>query len=161
MSKKSEFEITKNMSKLNYEFLRQRFQLRNGKLAKIVKTYNGYTYLAGYLTRAEIPVQQFNTIYVALSFVPVYDNSNIRFFKSIAMNKVITGGERCFNKLLNGKYKAQTLYEFFKNSSDDYTQDFLEMNLFNDDQTFFEYVKKFDEQINKYYKNKNVVTFVV
>lgn len=162
MSKKSEFEITKNMSKLNYEFLRQRFQLRNGKLAKIVKTYKNYTYLAGYLVRAEIPCKDIKNKIVALSYVPVYDlKTNKKFFKAIAMNKVIIGGERCLNKFLNNNYHLQTLSELFNESNDQNTKDFMEMNLFYEDPEFFKYVKKFEEKIKKYYKNKNVLTIVV
>jgi hypothetical protein len=79
------------------------------------------------------------------------------------MNKVLVGGKRKF-KFLNklNKLKNEHLISKFNEPE---TLSKEDLDYFKNDNfsynDFYEYIKTFEEKINKYYKNKKVITLVV
>lgn len=158
--------FNKNVTENTWKEISNEFKNRNGYLCKMInKALPDSKNLMGYLVRAEIPQGIYpDTIFLALSFVPNLELvNNTKFVKSVAMNKVLVGGERRF-KFLNKLNEPKNEYLISKFISPE-TLSKEDLDYFKNDNfsynDFYEYVKTFEEKINKYYKNKKVITLVV
>lgn len=158
--------FNKNIDETTWQEISNEFKNRNGYLSKMLnKALPDSQKLAGYLARAEIPQEDPNTVILAFSFVPNTELiNNAKFLKSVAMNKVIVGGERKLNNLKKKSAKIENEYLSHKFISPENAEsevlNYFESNDFSYND-FYEYVKTFEEKINKYYTNKNIITLVV
>lgn len=161
-------KVNAYVGKDQFKSLFDRFLSYHGYMTKLVNKANND--LSGYLLRAEIPLKNIanvpkNNVYVAITFVP---NNNIRntpvFLKSVGINKVLIAGERKLkNYIKNGiELVSDSILNYFKKPSE-LTKEELKMfdnNEFNYNE-FYNYIGAFENKTKNYYKDKNVVVFVV
>lgn len=161
-------KVNKYVGKNQFKSLFDKFLNYHGYMTKLVnKATND---LSGYLLRAEIPLKNINNVpknnvYVAITFVP---NNNIRntpvFLKSVGINKVLVAGERKLKNYIknNVELVSDSILNYFKKPNE-LTEKELEMfksEAFNYNE-FYNYIGAFENKTKSYYKNKNVVVFVV
>lgn len=167
----NEFKFGKTIDNATWESLKKTFKDRNGYMSKVInKAIKHGSNVAGYLVRAEVPAKtDKDTVIVAFSFVPNLETfNNAKFLKSIAMNKVITGANRKLSKLTKNKnineLENDNLINYFSNPL--YTANEALAYFKTDDNSFtykhfYEYVKEFENKINKYYTNKKIIKIVI
>lgn len=156
-------KINRYVTKETYQQLFNKFLDQHGYMTKLVnKATND---LSGYLLRAEIPTENSDTKYVALTFIPNNKyNSTPTFLKSVGINKVITAGFRKIKNAIksNTKLESDSLSNYFKAPaalSNDELKMFESENFSYND--FYNYILAFENKIKKYYKNQNVTLLVV
>lgn len=160
--------VNKYVSKEQYKQLFNKFLSYHGYMTKLVnKATND---LSGYLLRSEIPLEKFvgvpdNNVYVAITFIP---NNNPTysplFLKSVGINKVLVGGERKLKNYLKNKIEltCDSILNYFKEPKELSKN---ELKMFESDRftyhQFYNYIERFEQKIKKYYKDKNVIIFVI
>lgn len=172
------FNVNTHVNKEQYKQLFNKFLSYHGYMTKLVnKATND---LSGYLVRAEISIDtlikddsissidlidKLETKYVAITFIPNNNpNYSPLFLKSVGINKVIIGGERKLKNYIKNKIEltSDSILNYFK-SPKDLTKN--ESKMFEGEgftyQQFYNYIERFEQKIKNYYKDKNVVIFVI
>jgi hypothetical protein len=157
--KKSEIVFNKNISKEEYEKLFNEFSKNKGYLTKLMnKECND---ILGYLVRAEIPGFK---DFIAISFEPIFNNRP-RFAKSIAINRVLTAGQRKLKRFMEesgdlNNFTSESILdsfdtprEYFESVPDDFVIDnYAEI---------YEYISAFENKIKTYYNDNSNIKIVV
>lgn len=172
MSKKSTVKFARNVTKEQFQKMFEEFQSRHGYMTKIVNNWcNEKPFIDGYLVRAEIP--EYDN-FVAITFIrsenDIQRTKSARFLKSIGMNVVLTAGERKLKQYIkeNGSlenFKSESILNCFV-SVDEFKE--LIADCWNDvDERvtmyaeYLDYIKAFENKIQKYYGDKEVKIVVV
>lgn len=176
MTKKSNVKFARNVSKEQFQKLFDEFQSRHGYMTKLVEKFTfgkEEPRIDGYLVRAEIP--EYDN-FVAITFVSsdndIQKTKSSRFLKSIGINVVLTAGERKLKQyikkhgsldnfesesILNcfvpvNEFKELIASDYFDENVDEHVAMYAE---------YFEYIKAFENKIQKYYGDKKVKIVVV
>ena len=175
MTKKSNVKFARNVSKEQFQKMFKEFQARHGYMTKLVEKFTlgkEEPCIDGYLVRAEIPEYE---NFVAITFIrsdnDVQRTKSARFLKSIGMNVVLTAGERKLKQYIkeNGSlenFKSESILKCFvsvdefkelvagywENATDERVALYAE---------YLDYIKAFENKIQKYYGDKEVKIVVV
>lgn len=176
MTKKSNVKFARNVSKEQFQKMFNEFQARHGYMTKLVEKFTlgkEEPRIDGYLVRAEIPNYD---NFVAITFVRSDDDiqkaKSSRFLKSIGINIVLTAGERKLKQYIK-KYGSLdnfesesilncfvTVNEFKELIASDYFDENVDEHIAMYAE-YFEYIKAFENKIQKYYGDKKVKIVVV
>jgi hypothetical protein len=161
--KKSAIKFSEFITKNEYQELFKQFQERKGYMTKLYDKFSdNKSAILGYLVRAEIPGFK---DFIAVSAVgPKDDKSSQRFIKAVAINKVLTAGERVLKHFIKagGKlenWKSMSITDFMDSVdhqktrfNEEYVQKYAEL---------IDYIKAFENKIKKYYNNENIKIVVI
>lgn len=174
MTKKSNVKFARNVSKEQFQKMFEEFQARHGYMTKLVEKFTlgkEEPRIDGYLVRAEIPGYD---NFVAITFISadndVQKTKSARFLKSIGMNVVLTAGERKLKQYIkeNGSlddFESESILDCFVSVDDfkeliasyeDNSEESVEMYT-----EYLDYIKAFENKIQKYYGDKKVKIVVV
>jgi hypothetical protein len=174
MTKKSNVKFARNVSKEQFQKMFEEFQSRHGYMTKLVEKFTlgkEEPCIDGYLVRAEIP--EYDN-FVAITFIrsenDVQRTKSARFLKSIGMNVVLTAGERKLKQYIkeNGSlenFKSESILNCFV-SVDEFKELIADCWNNADERVamyaeYLDYIKAFENKIQKYYGDKEVKIVVV